>query len=177
MPDAGGDGGAKAAVAQVMIHADVWVLAAQLIGERPAAVVAAIVHEQHLVVTGDAASYAFGLRQQPGQIIDLIVDRIDELVKRTISAYPKILEEFKPKIIVDDQFVGEGYGLMSEGAKGAIELFAKTEGILLDPVYTGKAGLALLRLAMAGEIGPNTQTLFYHTGGSPALFAHAEEFR
>ena len=53
-------------------------------------------------------------------------------------------------------------------------MFAKMEGIFLDPVYTGKAGLALIRMALAGDIPSDSPTLFYHTGGEPALFTYSE---
>ncbi len=56
----------------------------------------------------------------------------------------------------------------------AIEMFSKMEGIFLDPVYTGKAGLALIRMALAGDIAPDSPTLFYHTGGEPALFTYPD---
>ncbi|MCB0824753.1 MAG: pyridoxal-phosphate dependent enzyme [Armatimonadetes bacterium] len=67
-------------------------------------------------------------------------------------------------------WVGPGYGSPSEAGNLAIELLAKKEGILLDPVYTGKAFAALLDLAHSGEI--SGRILFWHTGGNPALFAY-----
>jgi len=48
------------------------------------------------------------------------------------------------------------------------------DGIFLDPVYTGKAGLALMRKAINGDIKSKENTVFWHTGGSPALFAYPE---
>jgi 1-aminocyclopropane-1-carboxylate deaminase/D-cysteine desulfhydrase-like pyridoxal-dependent ACC family enzyme len=48
------------------------------------------------------------------------------------------------------------------------------DGIFLDPVYTGKAGLALMRMAINGDIKSKEHTVFWHTGGSPALFAYPE---
>jgi 1-aminocyclopropane-1-carboxylate deaminase/D-cysteine desulfhydrase-like pyridoxal-dependent ACC family enzyme len=100
-------------------------------------------------------------------------NRIKNLIDRTIETYPEI-ESFKPKIHVDDSFLGKGYGILEDGIVSAIEMFAKMEGIILDPVYTGKAGLALIRMALAGEISADTPTLFYHTGGQPALFTYSE---
>jgi D-cysteine desulfhydrase family pyridoxal phosphate-dependent enzyme len=66
-------------------------------------------------------------------------------------------------------YVGEGYGIPSHGGQAAIRLLARTEGILLDPVYSGKAFAGLLDLLDKREIGG--RILFWHTGGSPALFA------
>jgi len=66
-------------------------------------------------------------------------------------------------------YVGEGYGAPYLGAYEAIRLVARREAILLDPVYTGKAFAGLLDLTKRGEIGG--RILFWHTGGTPALFA------
>lgn len=65
--------------------------------------------------------------------------------------------------------VGPGYGVPSQAGNEAIAYLARTEGILLDPVYTGKAFAGLARLAKDGTIGG--KVLFWHTGGVPALFA------
>ncbi|UCE10102.1 MAG: D-cysteine desulfhydrase family protein [Candidatus Thorarchaeota archaeon] len=105
------------------------------------------------------------------------VARVRKLIDETTEAYPDEIDKFLPKVTVDDQFVGEGYGILSEGAKSAIELFGKTEGILLDPVYTGKAALGLIRMSLAGDIDRDSPTLFWHTGGMPAVFAYAKELQ
>ncbi|MHB0999518.1 MAG: D-cysteine desulfhydrase family protein [Armatimonadota bacterium] len=76
-----------------------------------------------------------------------------------------------------DQYVGEGYGIPTPEAKEAILLTARTEGIILDPVYTGKAMAGLIDLARKGEIGRDRPVLFWHTGGAPALFANSSLFR
>jgi D-cysteine desulfhydrase family pyridoxal phosphate-dependent enzyme len=99
--------------------------------------------------------------------------KVKHLIERTIETYPEI-DEFKPKIHIDDSFLGKGYGILEDGVVSAIEMFAKMEGIILDPVYTGKAGLALIRMGLAGDIKADTPTLFYHTGGQPALFTYSE---
>ncbi len=104
---------------------------------------------------------------------DESTERVHDLIERTIDKYPEI-ESFKPKISIDDSFIGKGYGKLEDGVVSAIEMFAKMDGIILDPVYTGKAGLALLRMALSGDITPETLTLFYHTGGQPALFSYSE---
>lgn len=74
-------------------------------------------------------------------------------------------------------YVGEAYGIPTPEAKAAILLTAQTEGILLDPVYTGKAMAGLIDLARKGEIGSDRPVLFWHTGGAPALFANAPLFQ
>ncbi len=59
----------------------------------------------------------------------------------------------------------------------AIELTARNEGILLDPVYTGRAIAGLIDLVRRGEFGAGEKIVFWHTGGTPALFAYADELR
>ncbi len=103
-------------------------------------------------------------------------ERVKDLIERSIHDYPQYFESFKPKITIDDQFLGEGYGLMSDASRSAIEMFAKLEGILLDPIYTAKAGTALIRMALTGDLDRMTPTLFWHTGGNPELYTHADEF-
>jgi len=104
---------------------------------------------------------------------DEVKEEVQNLLERTVQTYPEI-ESFTPKINVDDSFIGKGYAILEDGVVSAIEMFAKMEGIFLDPVYTGKAGLALIRMALAGDIARDSPTLFYHTGGEPALFTYSE---
>lgn len=70
------------------------------------------------------------------------------------------------------EFVGADYGIPSDGGISAIQALASAEGILLDPVYTGKAFAALLAHCRGGRIGRNETVVFLHTGGVPALFAY-----
>jgi 1-aminocyclopropane-1-carboxylate deaminase/D-cysteine desulfhydrase-like pyridoxal-dependent ACC family enzyme len=94
-------------------------------------------------------------------------------IERVIDVYPEV-DDFKPTIHIDDTFFEPGYGILTDGVRTAIDNFAKMDGIFLDPVYTGKVGLALMRKALNGEIKSNENTIFWHTGGSPALFAYPE---
>jgi len=68
------------------------------------------------------------------------------------------------------------YGLPTESGKEAILTSARLEGLLLDPVYTGKAMAGLIDLAHTGKISPDVPTVFVHTGGLPILFAFEKEF-
>jgi D-cysteine desulfhydrase family pyridoxal phosphate-dependent enzyme len=79
-------------------------------------------------------------------------------------------------LVTDQNFIGEGYGIATPECLEAIRLLAETEGILLDPVYTAKAMAALIRHARDGALDPSSTVVFVHTGGVPALFAHAELF-
>ncbi len=77
-------------------------------------------------------------------------------------------------VTVLDDYVGEGYGILNEAVVEAITLTARTEGILLDPVYTGKAMGGLLALVRDGRFSPTDAVVFLHTGGTPALFPYRE---
>ena len=74
-------------------------------------------------------------------------------------------------ILVNDDYIGGGYGVFNEQDREAIHMFATTEGILLDPVYTGRAAAGLIDLIRKGYIKKGERVLFWHTGGIPALFA------
>jgi len=77
-----------------------------------------------------------------------------------------------------DDYVGPGYSLPTDGMVEAVKLFAKCEGILLDPVYSGKAAAGLIDLIREGNVFPaGSNVLFLHTGGSPALYAYLDTFR
>ena len=78
-------------------------------------------------------------------------------------------------LILAPGYTGAGYGVVGELEREAISLTARTEGILLDPVYTGRAMGGLIDMIRTGEIGKNDSVLFWHTGGAPALFAYASE--
>lgn len=78
-------------------------------------------------------------------------------------------------ILNEESELGPGYGKLSDGAVEAIRLVARTEGILLDPVYTAKAMSGLIRQIRAGAFQPDDSVVFVHTGGTPALFAYAAE--
>lgn len=73
-------------------------------------------------------------------------------------------------LFTDQGFIGEGYGIPTSEGLEAIDLLARTEAILLDPVYTSKGFAALVRHVRAGEIPPDDTVVFLHTGGMPALF-------
>ena len=78
------------------------------------------------------------------------------------------------EVIVDDRHAGPGYGIATPECLAAIKLLARTEGVLLDPVYTAKAFAGLLADIKRGDVGPDETVIFLHTGGTPALFAMAE---
>lgn len=76
-------------------------------------------------------------------------------------------------LIVYDDYVGERYGVPTPECLEAIRVVARTEGILLDPVYTGKGMAGLMGLIAQKRLTSGQNIVFWHTGGQPALFAHA----
>ena len=83
----------------------------------------------------------------------------------------------REEIVCFDQYVGPGYSLPTDSMVEAVKLFAKTEAILLDPVYSGKAAAGLIDLVRNGYFIKGSNVLFLHTGGSPALYAYMDTFR
>ncbi len=73
------------------------------------------------------------------------------------------------ELFVDDGFIGEGYAIPTRESQEAARLFAETEGILLDPVYTSKAAAGLIAYCREGRIKQTDRVLFWHTGGSLTL--------
>ncbi|MFF7980980.1 D-cysteine desulfhydrase family protein [Streptomyces sp. NPDC007901] len=70
--------------------------------------------------------------------------------------------------------VGAGYSRLTEPVADAVLLAARTEGLVLDPVYTGRAMAGLVAAVREGDIRPGERTVFVHTGGLPGLFGHQE---
>ena len=103
--------------------------------------------------------------------------RVD--IARIASAAARLLGlelSFGPEdVISHGDYIGEGYGVVSEAARDAFLLAARSEGLILDPVYTSKAMAGLCDHVRRGLIGKDETVVFVHTGGNPAVFAYAEE--
>jgi D-cysteine desulfhydrase len=76
--------------------------------------------------------------------------------------------------IVHDAYLGGGYGIVGEPEREAIMLAARSEGLLVDPVYTGRALAGLVDLVQRGMFGEDEGVVFWHTGGLPAIFAYGD---
>ena len=75
-------------------------------------------------------------------------------------------------VIYDQRFNSSGYAILSEDDKNGIDIFAKNEAIVLDPVYSGRAAGGLLKMLENNEFEKDDNVLFIHTGGYPALFTN-----
>ena len=73
-------------------------------------------------------------------------------------------------------YVGQGYGIPTQGMVEAVKLLAEQEGILLDPVYSGKGMAGLIDLIGKGQFGPEENVVFIHTGGAVGLFGYPDAF-
>jgi 1-aminocyclopropane-1-carboxylate deaminase/D-cysteine desulfhydrase-like pyridoxal-dependent ACC family enzyme len=78
-------------------------------------------------------------------------------------------------IDIRDDYMGPGYGAVTTAGREAIDLLARTEGILLDPVYTAKAMAGLIDDARHRRLLSSDVAVFIHTGGTPAVFAYRDE--
>jgi D-cysteine desulfhydrase len=95
------------------------------------------------------------------------------VVEEVAGLAAQVLKSGTPKldhVTADDRALGEGYGVPTDEVWAALRLFARTEGIVLDPVYTGKAAAALVTGVRAGET-----VVFWHTGGAPGLYGYAPD--
>jgi L-cysteate sulfo-lyase len=113
-------------------------------------------------VTG--ISVSDGKRMQTRKV-GLILEETAELIGLETNG-------LKDGIVVNARYIGDGYGLPTEGMREAVELCARLEGVLLDPVYSGKAMAGLIGMIRSGEITANETVVFLHSGGFPGLFAY-----
>ncbi len=97
------------------------------------------------------------------------------IADRTLGLIGREEQVRKDEIDVRDTYVGAGYGHMSSEVAETLRLLASTEGLLLDPVYTGKAMTGLLDMVRQGEFAADSDVLFVHTGGTPALFPYRDD--
>lgn len=101
----------------------------------------------------------------------VLQDMVAELAMETADRVRQKVRISRDMIRVSADYLGDGYGIMGQSEKDAIQMFAREEGLFLDPVYTGRAAAGMLDLAANGFFKPHERILFWHTGGTPALFA------
>ena len=78
-------------------------------------------------------------------------------------------------VVANCDYVGDGYGIPTESMNEAIIMLARTEGLLFDPVYSGKGLAGMIDLIRRGDYSESQNIVFLHTGGSVALFAYADQ--
>lgn len=100
--------------------------------------------------------------------------RTAKIANETIAALGLDIAVGEDDVINTEDFVGKGYGIPSEAGNEAVRLFARTEGIILDPIYTGKAAAGLIADIRAGSVTEDDIAVFVHTGGTPAIFTWNE---
>jgi 1-aminocyclopropane-1-carboxylate deaminase/D-cysteine desulfhydrase-like pyridoxal-dependent ACC family enzyme len=103
-----------------------------------------------------------------------IAARTAELVRESAQLLGEHVDVPPEEIESFDEYVGS-YGVMTDAGADAIRTCARLEGLLLDPVYTGKVMAGVLDLAHRGLLDRSVPTIFWHTGGLPILFAFAHE--
>ncbi|MBU9720606.1 MULTISPECIES: D-cysteine desulfhydrase [Bacillaceae] len=103
-------------------------------------------------------------------------ENVLDLTRATAKHLSFIDKISKDNVRCFDSYVGPGYALPTKGMKEAVRLLANTEGILLDPVYTGKTMAGLINLIRQGFFNDEDNILFLHSGGTPALYAYTPFF-
>jgi L-cysteate sulfo-lyase len=119
-----------------------------------------------------------------GEVLGISIDEELAALQRNVasiaSATARLIgspREFAPgDIMANADYLGGGYGVMGEPEREAIDLFARYEGLLLDPVYTARAAAGMIDLIRRRKIGKDEKILFWHTGGIPALWAYSGQF-
>ena len=114
-----------------------------------------------------------------GKLLGISVDESEEWLKQNVSELASLASEklgkrskFSPdQVLANASYCSAGYGVLTEQEREAIRLFATYEGLLLDPVYTGRAAAGMIDLIRKGFFKKDEIVLFLHTGGQPALFA------
>jgi D-cysteine desulfhydrase family pyridoxal phosphate-dependent enzyme len=106
---------------------------------------------------------------------DVLQTQVAALATATATHLGLAAQSLLPHIVVNDDYLGKGYAMVSDLEREAIQLVAQKEGILLDPVYTGRAMGGLIDLIRWGAFTRGQRVLFWHTGGTAALPAFADK--
>lgn len=114
-----------------------------------------------------------------GKLLGISIDESEEWLKEHVSELASLASEklgeriefTSEEVLANAEYCSAGYGVLTERELEAIRLFATHEGLLLDPVYTGRAAAGMIDLIRKGFFKKDETVLFLHTGGQPALFA------
>ncbi|MDJ0750777.1 MAG: D-cysteine desulfhydrase [Woeseiaceae bacterium] len=105
--------------------------------------------------------------EQVRRVVDLAVDTAEYIGKPGCVA--------PEDIVVDCSYIGPGYGQPTEAMNEAVVMLARTEGLLFDPVYTGKALAGMIDYVRKGRFDASQKIVFLHTGGAVGLFAYGDQ--
>jgi D-cysteine desulfhydrase family pyridoxal phosphate-dependent enzyme len=116
----------------------------------------------------------------PGEIIGINIDKsgngapgLTDTIRNFLNQLKSDLNyngQWDATINISDEYDKAGYGMITENERNAISLLARTEGILLDPVYTGRAFHGMIDMLKNGRLKKDANVIFLHTGGTPAIF-------
>jgi L-cysteate sulfo-lyase len=133
---------------------------------------------------GTQSGLAVGARAlgYEGRILGISVDQPADVLRRALADLATATVEhlgldiaFAPEDFdVNDDYLGGGYGVVGDLEREALRTMASAEGIILDPVYTGRALGGLLDLIKRGAFHPGERVLFWHTGGTAGVFGYGE---
>ena len=123
------------------------------------------------------------IRHYPGRVLGISIDssaveltaRVIEFARDAARRVEHQLTEKDLRVDVIDDYLGGGYAMVGDLERDAIHTVARSEGLLLDPVYTGRAMGGLIDLFRKGQFTPQQRILFWHTGGTAALSAFADK--
>jgi D-cysteine desulfhydrase family pyridoxal phosphate-dependent enzyme len=130
---------------------------------------------------GTHAGLVVGQRQfgYQGKVLGISIDEPEDWLKARVSALASEASEkmgeridfTREDILANEEYCKAGYGVLTDAEREAVRLFAALEGLLLDPVYTGRAAAGMIDLIRKRFFKKDETVLFWHTGGQPALFA------
>jgi len=126
--------------------------------------------EQKKSQTPPIAGISVYQREQPATAL------VRQRARETAELLGISTEGLAERVSVTDAYLGRGYGEPTEGMVEAVQLTARLEGLLLDPVYTGKTMAGLIDQVRKGRFSSTDNIVFMHTGGMPALFAYRDAF-
>jgi D-cysteine desulfhydrase family pyridoxal phosphate-dependent enzyme len=144
------------------------------------------IERAHLVVPHASGGTAAGVALAAGLLgglgvgvacVSHPVDEATENLRELTTGAAKLLGVEPPSlghVRLGDSTLGPGYGIPTDAVWNALRLFGRTEGVVLDPVYTGKVAAALVE--WPGHFAPDDHVVFLHTGGMPGLYGYAPEF-
>jgi len=145
---------------------------------------------QHLFLATGGTSFQAGIQlgvkyfQAPFKVVGImhgpipkeeVVHNVTDMVNSAAKFFEMGFTFTSDEVIVDDGYMGKGYGTLTSKGIEAVKLVAQTEGIFLEPLYTGRAMAALIDQIREGKIKREDTVIFYHSGGMPALYSRNVE--